>query len=318
MIVLYYGVLIACVLYNKYLAFINYQGEARHRIVGIVLLLAPILLIIQPYHGEIKISMIDVGQGDCFFIEGPEGGTYLVDGGSSDCFSVGKYRIESYLQSIGVDTLDYVLVSHGDIDHLSGVEELLKNQTLGIKIKTLVLCRDKFWDEKIRSLAALAYENGTDIMMIHTQDTISEGKMTITCLAPLAEQDLEIGNASSMVLDINYGTFDMLFTGDVEGKGEELLTEYLKTSEKSYEILKVAHHGSKNSTSDQFLMTSPLKDTKIALISAGVDSAYGHPHQETIQRLLNHGCKIYQTPLNGGVFLSYYEKSDTIIIDKMF
>lgn len=316
MIVIYYIVLLGCIFYCYVLECIDYKENLQYRMVGVVFLMMPMLLLIQPYDGDLQIGMLDIGQGDCIYVEGPEGGNYLIDGGSTDIRAVGTYRIEPYLLSIGVGTLDYVLISHGDTDHLNGVEEMLARQQIGVKIDTLVLCEEQFWDEKLLALAQLAYENGTKVATIQAEDTITEGGMIITCLAPASDYNGEIGNASSMVLDISYGALDMLSTGDVEGEGEVALTEYLEESEKVYDILKVAHHGSKNSTTDTFLEIPAMQELSIALISAGVDSIYGHPHEETLLRLEALGCRIYQTSINGGVFLSYYQKSDNIIVNK--
>ena len=99
-----------------------------------------------------------------------------------------------------------------------------------------------------------------------------------------------------MVLALRYGAFDMLFTGDLEGMGEERLIETKTLYD--IDVLKVAHHGSKNSTSETFLQwTTP----EIAFISAGKDNSYGHPHEETIQRLEKIGCQIYNTQECGAV-----------------
>ena len=120
--------------------------------------------------------------------------------------------------------------------------------------------------------------------------------MELTCLSPAADYRGETGNASSMVLALEYGDFDMLFTGDVEGAGEAALTE----SEwlKECDILKVAHHGSKHSTSEAFLKKAA---PAIGFISAGRDNRYGHPHRETLERLENLGCRIYSTQECGAV-----------------
>ena len=85
------------------------------------------------------MTILDVGQGDGIFIQGPAGGTYLIDGGSSDIKKVGQYRIEPFLKSRGVGKLDYVLISHGDSDHMNGVADLIERRKIGIEIGTLVL-----------------------------------------------------------------------------------------------------------------------------------------------------------------------------------
>ena len=106
---------------------------------------------------------------------------------------------------------------------------------------------------------------------------------------------MEPGNGASLVLDISCGDFDMLLTGDVEGEGEEALEQRLK---KTYDVLKTAHHGSRNSTSESFLQKA---SPSAALISAGRDNRYGHPHQETLDRLRREGCSVYQTAQSGSV-----------------
>ena len=130
-----------------------------------------------------------------------------------------------------------------------------------------------------------------------------EEELTLTCLQPSeAEEGLETGNETSMVMAVSYGEYDMLLTGDVEGKGEEELTDLLKHKYKncSWEVLKVAHHGSKNSSSKEFL---DVVKPRYAIISAGQKNRYGHPHQETIARLEEAECKIKSTQETGAVMI---------------
>ncbi len=267
--------------------------------------------------GKLTTVVLDIGQGDGIFMRGPEGGTYLVDGGSSDVKKVGQYRIEPFLKSQGVGVIDYVLISHGDSDHMNGVEELMERQDIGIKIKTLVLPVQEVWDEALVGIAEKAKEYGVRVAVIEPGQSIKEGDMTITCIQPgnpgmkaenresegqNAEEGYEPGNAASMVLAVKFVEFDMLLAGDVEGEGEKQLTEQL---EKQYwdcrwEILKVAHHGSKNSSSEELLQQ--VKPA-YAFISAGQENRYGHPHRETIERLADVGSKICSTQENGALIV---------------
>lgn len=249
-------------------------------------------------NGKLTVTMLDVGQGDGLYLKGPEGIRYFVDGGSSDVSAVGKYRIEPFLKSQGTKSLDYVFVSHGDADHMNGIEELLENQKLGIRIRNLVLPPERVHDEKLKKLAAKAVKNHTRVVMMEKGDIIAEGKFQLTCLAPSASYKGEPGNAASMVLEAELGEFEMLFTGDVEGDGEKCLeTEGVL---KQYDILKVAHHGSRNSSSEDFLeQTLP----RIAWISSGIQNRYGHPHEETVERLKTLGSQIYGTQECGAVTL---------------
>lgn len=105
-----------------------------------------------------------------------------------------------------------------------------------------------------------------------------------------------------MVMDVRFRVFDMLLTGDVEG--EERITESLKKERKyrnrTWEVLKVAHHGSKNSSTEELLQQV---QPAYALISAGQENRYGHPHRETIERLTDAGCRIYSTQENGAIIV---------------
>ena len=240
--------------------------------------------------------MIDVGQGDCIFLRGPYGTTYLIDGGSSDVESVGKYRIEPFLKSQGTAALDYVLVSHGDSDHYNGILEMIQRQNLGITIKCLVLPVNYAQDEKLVELARIAQDYKTKVVIMTKNDKIVEGPMEIICIQPGKEDIALEGNAGSMVLGVSFKKFDMLCTGDVEEKGEEILINQLKKN--SYDVLKVAHHGSKYSTKFSFLN---IVNPKISIISAGNQNMYGHPHKETLERLYQSGSIVYQTKERGAI-----------------
>lgn len=246
--------------------------------------------------GELKVIMLDVGQGDGIYIRTPSGMHILIDGGSSDVSEVGKYRLEPFLESQGVKELDYVFITHGDGDHTSGIVEMLNNQTLGIKIHTIVLTTEKTIDESLLKIVKLAFQNDTKVVVMEKGEYIQDEEMTLTCLSPAKDYDGEVGNASSMVLDLQYREFDMLFTGDLEQEGEKELAESWIL--RDYDILKVGHHGSKNSTSEDLL---EAVRPEIAFISAGKENQYGHPHQETLERLSEAGCKIFSTQECGAI-----------------
>lgn len=248
--------------------------------------------------GKLTITMLDVGQGDGFYLRGPNGTNYFIDGGSSDVSSVGKYRIEPYLKSQGVRSLNYVFISHGDADHMNGIEEMLENQQFGIRIHNLVLPPVTVQDDTLKGLAKKAVQCGTKVLVMGEGDKLGEEEFHMMCKGPFAAYQGEPGNAASMVLEVSFHKFQMLFTGDVEGEGESLL---VKSGElKLYDVLKVAHHGSKNSNSEEFLsQTVP----KCAWISSGIGNRYGHPHEETIQKLNEIGSEIYGTQERGAVTL---------------
>lgn len=246
--------------------------------------------------GEVTAVVLDVGQGDGIYVRGPEGTKYLFDGGSSDVKSVGTYRIEPFLKSQKTGTLDYVFISHGDADHMNGIEEMLDRQDFGVRIRHIVLPLQKFWDDTLQRIARKAKSQGIEVIQMGKGDRLKEKAMQIECLFPGEEFEGEIGNESSLVFQLSYQKFRMLLTGDVEGKGEEVLTDSEELSECT--VLKVAHHGSKNSTDKEFLSRAK---PEYAVISAGRDNRYGHPHKELIERLQDVKCTILQTPLSGAV-----------------
>ena len=263
-------------------------------VAGFLMLLIHCPFIRQPV---LEITMLDVGQGDCTFLREKGGLTCLVDGGSSDVKDVGRYRIEPFLKVRGVNRLDYIFVSHGDADHMNGIQELLERHRQGIQIGVLVLPVEETWDEALCNLAKTAESEGVPVCVLEPGNQLKIKKLSLTGLFPGRNTDAEKGNASSMVLSVSYDALDMLFTGDLEGTGEEEVRNILTDQ---YEILKVAHHGSRNSTCAEFLdQVRP----KAALISAGEDNPYGHPHAETVERLAKSGCRIYNTADGGAVIL---------------
>ena len=128
--------------------------------------------------------------------------------------------------------------------------------------------------------------------------------MTIKCLWPALDVDGMEENQASMVLSLTYRSFDMLFTGDLEKEAEEKVTEYIEDGQKKqflpdkYEVLKVGHHGSKNGTGEDLLK---VVQPDVALLSAGKNNRYGHPHAETVERLRNAGSEILSTVEQGQV-----------------
>lgn len=265
---------------------------------GVLLVIAAFVMFARLPNGKVQVAMLDVGQGDCIFMRGPKGHTYLIDSGSSDVDELAKYRIEPFLKSQGVGKLDYVFVSHGDVDHYIGIEEMLNRQVKGVRIKQLVLPYNYKQDKALLELAKFAIQNNVSVAVIKADQRITEGDLQIACVQPDEREMFLEGNAGSMVLDVSFREFDMLLTGDVEKEGEEQLVHNL--SLKTYDILKVAHHGSKYSTTEDFL--EAIKP-RIALISAGKNNSYGHPHAETLRRLKKCHCRVFETTECGAIMV---------------
>ena len=295
-VMLYYTVLLGILFVILYAKKKKWK-RMKYRFVWFVLILAIGLMAYRP-NGKLEIIMLDVGQGDGICIRGPQGTAYFIDGGSSDESGLGKYCIEPFLESQGIGVLDYAFITHGDSDHYSGIEEMLARQDVGVHIQNLVLPSLYKQDQDLLALARKALAKGVNVLVMHAGECLKEGAFSITCLQPSVNDKELTGNAGSMVLEVQYRAFSMLCTGDVEGEGEELLLKKMK--DKDYDVLKVAHHGSRNSTSKQFLESCT---PDIAFISAGKDNQYGHPHEELLKRLEYAGCKIYNTQENGAIML---------------
>ena len=276
------------------------QGSWKLNLVLVSSLLAMIISMHPTYRFEktLMITMIDVGQGDGVYIRTPKGKHILVDGGSSSVAEVGRYRIAPFLASHAIRELDYVFVSHGDGDHLSGIREMLGQQKLGIIIHTLVLPPVSMWDDALREIAHIAVENNTKLESVTPGQGIKEGEFQLVSLAPMEDHLGLIGNDTSMVLSLSYRDFHMLLTGDAEERLEAWLVDnYIL---KEHTVLKVAHHGSRTSSSEMFL--SAMRP-QISLISSGVNNRFGHPHQDVVERLRRFGSYIYRTNEEGAIIL---------------
>lgn len=288
----------------------------------IILLIAAVIILFLPTRNVgLEIAMLDVGQGEAIFMETETKATYLIDGGSNDISKVGVYRIQPFLLSNGVDRIDFAIITHSDSDHISGLKELLVGNR--IIIKHLVLPNTSLRDEAYMELETLAKNRRIEVLYIEAGDTLINGDIRITCLHPTSDYQAQANNAYSTVLSLSYGEFDMLLTGDLQQDGEELLMqtfqrgiytgtdkslEYSSNMEQDnfpplitdYDVLKVAHHGSKNSTYINFLQ---VVQPEFAIISCGKDNFYGHPHKELLERLQQIGSDVSITYKSGAIFI---------------
>jgi competence protein ComEC len=288
------------VYYAILLLFIISVRKLKKRRLILLFVAAIVLLLIPKSRDGITVAMLDVGQGEAIFIESDLGTTYLIDGGSSDVSQMGRYRIVPYLLSRGTDTLDYAIVSHTDKDHVSGLMELIEGKQ--ISIKHLILPRTKVKNDIYQRLEAMATDNDIKLRYIVKDDMIIDGKLRMTFLHPTIEYQPTSNNDYSAVISISYDDFDMLLTGDLEAKGEKGLIRFLTSiSDKvqtDYDVLKVAHHGSKNSTNEEIL--SIIKP-EFSLISCGKNNRYGHPHVELLERLDDMGSEVVITYESGAI-----------------
>lgn len=291
---IYYGILLCLVFFGK--------GLNKRKLAGI--LCAAILLLCLRIRWVTTCTMLDVGQGDCLVIEEKSGCNILVDGGSSDVSKAGQYRIIPYLKSHGIDEIDYAFISHGDFDHTAGILEMLSGDGQPeIKIRCLVFTRFALTDPQYDGLLEEAGKQGIKVLFVSEGDRFYLGNTDWECLYPGVDAKGS-GNDQSMVLLMKCNGIKTLFTGDLPGEKEgEIPWE-------NVHILKTAHHGSKNSTTEEFLGRCL---PKTAIVSAGKDNSYGHPHKETLKRLEKTGAAVYGTPFDGAITIRYEKRKYSVL-----
>lgn len=249
---------------------------------------------------KLNISMLDVGQGDGIFLRMPNNTTMLIDGGSTTVKNVAKNRIVPTIQSRGHGTIDYVVVTHCDEDHVNGINELLNSSIKKLKIKNIILPDIYLKDEKYMSVVNSAENNKINVLYITKGNSLKIGNVKFTCLSPGTEYINDDRNDYSTVLRLEYHQFSMVFTGDISGEIEEKILEdkLVVNNIRACVALKVAHHGSKYSTTDRWL--EKIKPT-YSFISVGKNNMYGHPTRETLDRLEQVTSKIFRTDYSGEV-----------------
>ena len=272
---------------------------------SVALVLCIILPLILCYSGKkgLTITMLDVGQGDGIYVRLPEGQSLFLDGGSSSEKEVGGYRIYPFLKAIREKKIDVWAISHGDSDHYSGFLELLEEVKAGnFSIGELWLPDVSNPGEGYIALEEQAAALSIPVKKISAGTSYQNRELTLRCLHPEAGYVSEGENAYSAALLLQYKSFCGLFTGDVEKGGEEAVRAALKEAGvEDLTFLKVAHHGSANSTTEEFCEGLQIR---LAFISAGKDNSYGHPSEEVVERLKEKETKLYST-IDGGALTLY-------------
>jgi beta-lactamase superfamily II metal-dependent hydrolase len=227
------------------------------------------------------IYFIDVGQGDATLVVTEGGQKLLVDGGRS------KSRIRDRLNALGITELDAVLATHADADHIVGLVAVLEDYAV----------ERVYWNgrdsdtQTFEDFKALWPEDG--VVEVGRGDTINLGTLQIHVLHP-GELSGD-SNVDSIVLLVQCGTVDVLLTGDAEEPSEDSMLDDDVLVE--VDVLKVGHHGSNTSTSQDFL---DFVKPEFAVISAGLNSQYGHPHAETLEKLNDAGVQVFLTDTTTG------------------
>ncbi|CCY99924.1 dNA internalization-related competence protein ComEC/Rec2 [Clostridium sp. CAG:793] len=270
-----------------------------------------ILLIVNftdVYQDRMRINFIDVGQGDSCLIR-YKGTNIMIDSGGSlsknkdgKSYDIGENVLNNYLLNRGITRLDYIMASHFDEDHSQGFVFLLKN----MKVKNVIISEQYKTSSIYEQFKQICKKQNIQIIYVKSGDEIRIKDLAFKILHPKSKEN-QISenplNNNAIVCMVKYKNRRILFTGDIEKVAEnEMVKEY--TNGLKADILKVGHHGSKTSTTKEFL---DLINPSVALIGVGQNNKFGHPNEDVIKRLEEKNIQIYRTDEMGEI---------SVIIDK--
>ena len=263
------------------------------------------LLVAHPFSARtnarrLELNFLDVGQGDSALVTTPEGTTLLIDGGGRPVFdarggneesrSIGERVVCEYLWSKGLDSIDYVLATHADADHIDGLNDVVRN----FRVRSVLVGRAPSNDPAYQKLANTTNARQTPVQVINAGDVLRLGDTEFQVLWPRpADADAPSRNNDSVVLRLRFGERVFLLTGDIEKEVEELL---IKDGRLNADVVKVPHHGSKSSSTAAF---TTAVNPRLAVISVGRTSMFGHPHREVVERWQATGAEVLTTGNSG-------------------
>jgi len=265
-------------------------------VLGLIAILSWIAVFANAESGQFKVYFFDVGQGDAIFIELPDGRQILIDGGPNDKVVEKLNQVMPFWDR----SIDIVIATHADADHITGLVPVLGHYDVGAIIWNGAEAGTKIFRE---FQEAMSGENAEVIVGKCCMQFALSQDIFFEILYPLnrAGSDparLSGQNDFSIVIRFVYGDDSFLFTGDIERRAEYKIIE--QNLNINSNVLKVAHHGSKTSSSELFLgKVSP----KTAVISVGRDNSYGHPHEAILQRLVKYDIEIRRTDMEGDILI---------------
>lgn len=251
----------------------------------------------RPPEGSLAVRYLDVGQGDATLLSTSDGQNLLIDTGTN----AGADKMVGEIEGYGVDTIDYLILTHNHEDHIGGADEVFD----AFNVSNVFLTGREGSDSAVyrKAVGAAQEENGCIIRYAEDfSDGLSSfafGSATVTVFAsPLYPDENE--NNNSQTVRIDFGTTVFLFTGDAEKEEEEALLDRYGGSLLDADVLQLGHHGSSTSSCDRFL---DAVRPGTAIISCGEGNSYGHPHGETLVSLGSRGISYYRTDHEGTVYL---------------
>lgn len=236
--------------------------------------------------GFLEVYFIDVGQADCILLKNGEH-NMLIDAGNNE----DGPKLVNYLNELNVNKFDYVVATHAHEDHIGGMDDIINNFTVDKFFMPDVLTTTKTFEDILDAL--LIHDMKYDTVKKEEEFLFGEAKVKVIYVGN-KEGDL---NDTSIVLKVTYGNNSFLFTGDATSNVEkEILDDDIKS-----DVLKVAHHGSNYSSTNDFL---DAVNPSYAVISVGKNNSYKHPSTTIINRLNSRGIKVYRTDTYGTIIMN--------------
>lgn len=245
------------------------------------------------YVDSFEVHFIDVGQGDCTLVK-CDGKTLLIDAGENGH----EEKVATYLRSEGIDTLDFILCSHQHSDHMGGLPETVTEFGVETVIMPRLTEKQTPTNKTYTAFLNALKQSGASVKAAVPGDKYTLGSAEFEILGPVSDDAEDLNNMSAVMM-LTYKDKKFLFTGDAE-KEEEL--EILATDcDLKCDVLKVGHHGSKTSSSKEFLSAA---SPDICVIQCGRDNDYGHPHKQALDRLKKYTSEIYRTDICGDIVIA--------------
>ena len=239
-------------------------------------------------NGKLTVDFIDVGQGDAILVRSPQGLAMLIDAGDN----TEEDRMVQFLQDKGIKKLDYVIGTHPHADHIGGLDKVIRTFDIG----QIYMPKKAHTTKTFKDVLLAVKEKGYKIQTAKAGVTLDLGEgVEVQMVAPVRDT-YEDMNDYSAVIRLSYGDTSFLFTGDAEKISEDQMLDGKYPLQST--VLKVGHHGSITSTTDEFLKAvSPT----FGVISSQKDNSYGHPHKEIIKKLEKENVTYYDTQDHGTV-----------------
>lgn len=267
----------------------------------VAIILVTICNISRFYNLNLRIHFIDVGQGDSTLIITKTNKTILIDGGGSEAetYDVGEKVLVPYLLDRHIQTIDYMFFSHFDADHCKGLFSVIEN----LKVKNIIISEQGKISDNYNYFIELVKQKNINIIRVKAGNRLNIDKYAhVDILWPTNNLIQEnVLNNNSLVCKFVYNNFSILFTGDIEAVSEKNIIQICNNNELKSTILKVAHHGSKSSSTQEFLEEVM---PQIAIIGVGEKNKFGHPNNYVLERLNNLNCDIYRTDIMGEISIT--------------